>query len=44
MEAILTGPVLAGGLFLAIIGFLMSGYIVAWTLGGLAVWVEALGR
>jgi TRAP-type mannitol/chloroaromatic compound transport system permease large subunit len=43
MDAALTGQILAGSLFLFIILFLLSGYIVAWVLGGLAVIFGAIG-
>ena len=37
MDAALLGQIMAAGLFLLIILFLMSGYLVAFTLGGLAI-------
>jgi TRAP-type mannitol/chloroaromatic compound transport system permease large subunit len=37
MDAALLGQIMAAGLFLLIIIFLMSGYLVAFTLGGLAI-------
>jgi TRAP-type mannitol/chloroaromatic compound transport system permease large subunit len=37
MDAALLGQMMAAGLFLLIILFLMSGYLVAFTLGGLAI-------
>jgi TRAP-type mannitol/chloroaromatic compound transport system permease large subunit len=37
MDAALLGQLMAAGLFLLIILFLMSGYLVAFTLGGLAI-------
>jgi TRAP-type mannitol/chloroaromatic compound transport system permease large subunit len=43
MDAALLGQLMAGGLFLLIILFLMSGYIVAFTLGGLAILVGFAG-
>lgn len=43
METILIGQTLAGLLFLVIIGLLMTGYIVAFTLGGLAVLFGFIG-
>ena len=42
-DPVLTGKALAGLFFLAILLCLMSGYIVAWTLGGLAVAFALLG-
>lgn len=36
-DAALTGQMLAAGLFLAILALLMTGYLVAFTLGGLAI-------
>ena len=43
MDAALLGQMMAAGLFLLIILFLMSGYIVAFTLGGLAILVGFAG-
>ncbi len=43
MDAALLGQLMAAGLFLLIILFLMSGYIVAFTLGGLAILVGFAG-
>ena len=43
MDAALLGQIMAAGLFLLIILFLMSGYIVAFTLGGLAILVGFAG-
>jgi TRAP-type mannitol/chloroaromatic compound transport system permease large subunit len=43
MDAALLGQLMAAGLFLLIIFFLMSGYIVAFTLGGLAILVGFAG-
>jgi len=43
MDAALLGQVMAAGLFLFIIFFLMSGYLVAFTLGGLAILVGFAG-
>ena len=43
MDAALLGQLLAGGLFLLIILFLLSGYLVAFTLGGLAILVGFVG-
>jgi TRAP-type mannitol/chloroaromatic compound transport system permease large subunit len=43
MDASLLGQLMAAGLFLLIILFLMSGYIVAFTLGGLAILVGFAG-
>jgi TRAP-type mannitol/chloroaromatic compound transport system permease large subunit len=43
MDAALIGQFLAAGLFLLIILFLLSGYLVAFTLGGLAILVGFLG-
>ena len=43
MDAALLGQVMAAGLFLLIILFLMSGYLVAFTLGGLAILVGFAG-
>jgi TRAP-type mannitol/chloroaromatic compound transport system permease large subunit len=43
MDAAFLGQLMAGGLFLLIILFLMSGYIVAFTLGGLAILVGFAG-
>lgn len=43
MDAALLGQVMAAGLFLLIMLFLMSGYLVAFTLGGLAVLVGFAG-
>ena len=43
MDVALIGQLMAGGLFLLIILFLMSGYLVAFTLGGLAILVGFVG-
>ena len=43
METLVLGQTLAGLLFLVIIGLLMTGYLVAFTLGGLAVLFGFLG-
>jgi TRAP-type mannitol/chloroaromatic compound transport system permease large subunit len=43
MDVALLGQLMAAGLFLLIILFLMSGYIVAFTLGGLAILVGFAG-
>ena len=43
MDAALLGQMLAAGLFLLVILFLMSGYLVAFTLGGLAILVGFVG-
>lgn len=43
MDAAFLGQLMAAGLFLLIILFLMSGYIVAFTLGGLAILVGFAG-
>ena len=43
MDAALLGQLMAAGLFFLIIFFLMSGYIVAFTLGGLAILVGFAG-
>lgn len=43
MDAALLGQLMAAGLFLLIILFLMTGYIVAFTLGGLAILVGFAG-
>ena len=43
MDALTTGQILAASFFFAILGVLMFGYIVAWTLGGLAVAFALLG-
>lgn len=43
MDAALLGQIMAAGLFLLIILFLMAGYLVAFTLGGLAVLVGFAG-
>ena len=43
MDASLIGQMMAAGLFILIILFLMSGYLVAFTLGGLAILVGFAG-
>jgi TRAP-type mannitol/chloroaromatic compound transport system permease large subunit len=43
MDPVLAGKVLAGAFFFTILIVLMSGYIVAWTLGGLSVMFALLG-
>lgn len=43
MDVALIGQMMAAGLFLLIIFFLMSGYLVAFTLGGLAILVGFAG-
>jgi TRAP-type mannitol/chloroaromatic compound transport system permease large subunit len=43
MDAAILGQIMAAGLFLLIILFLMTGYIVAFTLGGLAILVGFAG-
>ena len=43
MDAALLGQVMAAGLFLLVILFLLSGYLVAFTLGGLAILVGFAG-
>ena len=43
MDAALLGQVMAAGLFLLVVLFLMSGYFVAFTLGGLAIIVGFVG-
>jgi len=43
MDGLTIGQLLAATFFLAILGALMFGYIVAWTLGGLAVAFALLG-
>lgn len=43
MDAALLGQVMAAGLFLLVVLFLMSGYFVAFTLGGLAIIVGFAG-
>ncbi len=43
MDAALLGQIMAAGLFLLVILFLMSGYLVAFTLGGLAILVGFAG-
>ncbi len=43
MDAALIGQMMAAGLFLLIIVFLMAGYLVAFTLGGLAILVGFVG-
>jgi len=37
MDPIILGQILAGALFIVIIGFLLTGYLVAFTLGGVAI-------
>ena len=43
MDPVILGQLLAGGLFLVIIVFLLSGYPVAFTLGGVAILVGLVG-
>ncbi len=43
MDAALLGQLLAGGLFIVIIFFLLTGYLVAFTLGGVAILVGFVG-
>lgn len=43
MDAAFLGQLLAGGLFLLIVLFLLAGYLVAFTLGGVAVLVGFVG-
>jgi TRAP-type mannitol/chloroaromatic compound transport system permease large subunit len=43
MDAAVLGQIMAAGLFLLIILFLMSGYLVAFTLGGLAILAGFVG-
>ena len=43
MDAAILGQIMAAGLFLLIILFLMTGYLVAFTLGGLAILVGFVG-
>ena len=43
MDPALTGQALSVLLFVAIMGFLLTGYIVAFTLGGLAILFAAAG-